>query len=153
MCAFIVGAFLLSILLVGVFHGELSWGVVLVLVVMALSAFGKSSKQEKEKILLDEQLEYYKNKNRENADRNEQNNQNNIDFKRLSIGDTFTIKDISTQTSKKFTIVEKENQDESKGLISNDLPIAIKVANSPIGKNIEMKYGDKIYQFKIMSKS
>lgn len=72
---------------------------------------------------------------------------------KLRIGDTFTIKDISTCVEKKFTIVEKENQDEAKGLISNDLPIAVKVANSPIGKNIEMKYGDKIYQFKIMSKS
>lgn len=84
---------------------------------------------------------------------NDQSNQNNIDFKRLNLGDTFTIKDILTQDEKKFTIVEKENQDESKGLISNDLPIALKVANSPIGKNIEMKYGDNIYQFKIMSKS
>lgn len=84
---------------------------------------------------------------------NDQSNQNKIDFKRLSIGDTFTLRDISTLNEKNFTIVEKENQDESKGLISNDLPIALKVANSPIGKNIEMKYGDNIYEFKIMSKS
>lgn len=83
---------------------------------------------------------------------NDQSNQNKIDFKRLSVGDTFTLRDISTQNEKNFTVVEKEKQDESKGLISNDLPIAIKVANYPIGKNIEMKYGDKIYQFKIMDK-
>lgn len=67
MCAFIVGAFLLSVLLVGVFHGEFGWLAILVLAVLALSAFGRSSDQERKRKLTKEQLEYYEKKNRENT--------------------------------------------------------------------------------------
>lgn len=143
-------ATLLDIYLMSYFLGS---AIVGALVCFWLSEF--SAIKAKEEEYYDLQL-YSVNQNNnqiQNNHNNNQNNQNNITSKRLSVGDTFTIKNIATQTEKEFKIVEKENQDEDKGLISNDLPIAIKVANSPIGKNIEMKYGDKIYEFKIMDKS
>lgn len=66
MCSFIIGAFFLAVLLVGVFHGELSGWVMFVLIMLMLSAFGRSAEKEKKKKLLQEQLEYYEKQNQEN---------------------------------------------------------------------------------------
>lgn len=75
-----------------------------------------------------------------------------ISAQRLKVGEKFTIEDMDTHEISKYTIVEREQQDVSKGLISNNSPIAQKVSESFTGDIIELSSGDKTFKFKILSK-
>lgn len=81
----------------------------------------------------------------------DKNQTQNVEQK-LNIGDKFTIEDMDTHKIEKYTIVEREKQDVSKGLISGNSPIALKIAESQTGDVIELQSGDNIFQFKILSK-
>lgn len=72
---------------------------------------------------------------------------------RLKVGEKFTIEDMNTHEISTYTIVEREQQDVVKGLISNDAPIARKVAESLTGDIVELFSGDKAFKFKILSKN
>ena len=79
----------------------------------------------------------------------DKNQTQNVEQK-LNIGDKFTIEDMDTHKIEKYTIVEREKQDVSKGLISGNSPIALKIAESQTGDVIELQSGDNIFQFKII---
>lgn len=75
-----------------------------------------------------------------------------ITTQKLKVGKKFTIEDMDTHEISKYTIVEREQQDVVKGLISNNSPIARKVSESLAGDIIELSSGDKTFKFKILSK-
>lgn len=65
MCSFIVGAFFLGVLLIGLFNGEFSDWVIFVFVVIVLSAFGRYADKVRQRKVHQEQLKYYKKHNEE----------------------------------------------------------------------------------------
>lgn len=65
MCLFMIGVFFLAVLLVGLFHGELSFWVAFVLICIVFSIFGRYAHNQRQIDLTREQLEYYKKKNQE----------------------------------------------------------------------------------------
>ena len=68
MCSLIVGIFLLAILLVGMFHGEISFWKIFILACIMFTMFGRYAHRQRQREVTREQLKYYKRENEEDKE-------------------------------------------------------------------------------------
>lgn len=65
MISLAIGIIIFSVLVVGIVHGDMSFGVMFVLACIMFTMFGRYAHRQRQIDLTREQLEYYKKKNQE----------------------------------------------------------------------------------------